>query len=148
MSENQNLRSNDRACKGRRYQEFKDQALGRKGNARSHLKPGERGSLDGKQIFEFIHYFTHWRYLSVLVRFPRYTFFTRFSFVGNESVSHISDPMNSVNYGNIGDASGSQMETQQSNALPSSVQSKQQRNPVSVLSTQVSEVVIDDFLLH
>ena len=53
--------------------------------------------------------------------------------------------MNSVNYGNIGDASGSQMETQQSNALPSSVQSKQQRNPVSVLSTQVSEVVIDDF---
>ena len=84
----------------------------------------------------------------VLVRFPRYTFFTRFSFVGNESVSHISDPMNSVNYGNIGDASGSQMETQQSNALPSSVQSKQQRNPVSVLSTQVSEVVIDDFLLH
>ena len=50
MSENQNLRSNDRACKGRRYQEFKDQALGRKGNARSHLKPGERGSLDGKQI--------------------------------------------------------------------------------------------------
>ena len=67
-----------------------------------------------------------------------------FSFVGNESVSHISDPMNSVNY----DASGSQMETQQSNALPSSVQSKQQRNPVSVLSTQVSDVVIDDFLLH
>ena len=51
MSENQNLRSNDRACKGRRYQEFKDQALGRKGNARSNLKPGERGSLDGKQIF-------------------------------------------------------------------------------------------------
>ena len=51
MSENQNLRSNDRACKGRRYQEFKDQALGRKGNARSHLKPGERGSLDGKQFF-------------------------------------------------------------------------------------------------
>ena len=56
--------------------------------------------------------------------------------------------MNSVNYGNIGDASGSQMENQQSNALPSSVQSKQQRNPVSVLSTQVSEVVIDDALLH
>ena len=51
MSENQSLRSNDRACKGRRYQEFKDQALGRKGNARSNLKPGERGSLDGKQIF-------------------------------------------------------------------------------------------------
>ena len=51
MSENQNLRSNDRACKGRRYQEFKDQALGRKGNARSNLKPGERGSLDGKQFF-------------------------------------------------------------------------------------------------
>ena len=74
--------------------------------------------------------------------------FTRFSFVGNESVSHISDPMNSVNYGNIGDASGSQMETQQSNALPSSVQSKQQRNPVSVLSTQVSEVVIDDFFYY
>ena len=71
-----------------------------------------------------------------------------FPCLGNESVSHISDPMNGVNYGNIGDASGSQMETQQSNALPSSVQSKQQRNPVSVLSTQVSEVVIDDFLLH
>ena len=71
-----------------------------------------------------------------------------FPLVGNESVSHISDPMNSVNYGNIGDASGSQMENQQSNALPSSVQSKQQRNPVSVLSTQVSEVVIDDALLH
>ena len=74
--------------------------------------------------------------------------FVVFAFSGNESVSHISDPMSSVNYGNIGDASGSQMENQQSNALPSSVQSKQQRNPVSVLSTQVSEVVNDEFLLH
>ena len=71
-----------------------------------------------------------------------------FPCLGNESVSHISDPMNSVNYGNIGDASGSQMENQQSNALPSSVQSKQQRNPVSVLSTRVSVVVIDYSLLH
>ena len=78
----------------------------------------------------------------IIERFRTFPTIHVFSFVGNESVSHISDPMNSVNY----DASGSQMETQQSNALPSSVQSKQQRNPVSVLSTQVSDVVIDDFL--
>ena len=42
MSENPNLRSNDRACKGRRYQEFKDQALGRKGNARRQAKFNKR----------------------------------------------------------------------------------------------------------
>ena len=72
MSENQNLRSNDRACKGRRYQEFKDQALGRKGNARSNLKPGERGSLDGKQFFSssisLISYVSH--VTRFLTRFP------------------------------------------------------------------------------
>ena len=48
MSETQHLR-NDRACKGRRYQEFKDQALGRKGsrNNSQNSRPGDRSSLDG-----------------------------------------------------------------------------------------------------
>ena len=48
MSETQHLR-NDRACKGRRYQEFKDQALGRKGSRNNSLssRPGDRSSVDG-----------------------------------------------------------------------------------------------------
>lgn len=42
---------NDRACKGRRYQEFKDQALGRKGSRNnSRHRSGDRNSLDGKHI--------------------------------------------------------------------------------------------------
>ena len=51
MSETQHLR-NDRACKGRRYQEFKDQALGRKGsrNNSQNSRPGDRNSLDGKNL--------------------------------------------------------------------------------------------------
>ena len=49
MSDHQHLR-NDRACKGRRYQEFKDQALGRKGSRNnSHNRSGERSSLEGKR---------------------------------------------------------------------------------------------------
>ena len=39
---------NERACKGRRYQEFKDQALGRKGVRNSRHRSGDRSSLDGK----------------------------------------------------------------------------------------------------
>ena len=39
---------NERACKGRRYQEFKDQALGRKGARNSRHRSGDRSSLDGK----------------------------------------------------------------------------------------------------
>ena len=51
-NENQNLR-NDRACKGRRYQEFKDQAVGRKGaRNNSHNRSGERTSLEGNNTFE------------------------------------------------------------------------------------------------
>ena len=48
MSETQHLR-NDRACKGRRYQEFKDQALGRKGSRNNSInsRPGDRSSVDG-----------------------------------------------------------------------------------------------------
>ena len=43
---------NDRACKGRRYQEFKDQALGRKGSRiHSRHRSGDRNSLDGNHIF-------------------------------------------------------------------------------------------------
>ena len=52
MNETQHLR-NDRACKGRRYQEFKDQALGRKGsrNNSQNSRPGDRNSLDGNNTW-------------------------------------------------------------------------------------------------
>ena len=55
MNETQHLR-NDRACKGRRYQEFKDQALGRKGsrNNSQNSRPGDRNSLDGKNTWRSI----------------------------------------------------------------------------------------------
>jgi len=107
INETQHLR-NDRACKGRRYQEFKDQALGRKG-ARNNAqnRSGERISLDGNDHS------------------------------ANYTPNAIKTDCGLVN---AGDAPVSSQHTQQSNALPSSVQNKPQRNSVSVPSPQLFDV--------
>ena len=83
MSETQHLR-NDRACKGRRYQEFKDQALGRKGsrNNSQNSRPGDRSSLDGKSLSNLLnqnslqqkklyHYFETYTKYSILLYHSR-----------------------------------------------------------------------------
>ena len=63
-----------------------------------------------------------------------YITFLHFKFLGNDSsTNHTPDAM-----GNIGDASASQNDKQQSSSLPSSVQIKPQRNSVSVIAPQVS----------
>ena len=61
-----------------------------------------------------------------------------FKSLGNDSSTNHTPDAISSGMGNIGDASASQNDKQQSSALPSSVQIKPQRNSVSVIAPQVS----------